>query len=657
MNNNYTSPDFSYFTRGNNSSQESNHPNTAPESRLTCPVNFDATPEEKKTAKAISEKNMTYIMSYPERVAQYAQNNFNLQQYLPQEQPELTIPVYHNPNEYFAQAMIANDIDFIANHMSDCISWLYDNNIVLDQGQQKPTEKPVEASSVTGSMPNSVDGKMCKETAILAKKADEETQKRSEMAHQLMANSRSLAVTSDQCKGAKMLPSGIVSEPYDLMYKYLSNVRLISVNGTLRKYNGWYYEELGDDELEKSLMDVCRQDISQDGGWKLVREAKSFIKAEPSIVIKDEDIPDCYLSLRNGILDLNTGTLLLHTPDIITTYGVDANYLVGQSSSTVPERFNNFLAVASDGNPNHIRLVLRFFGYSLTADASAKKIFDLQGKSGTGKTVLISLLQCLLTADSHTAIDVKELSTHFALEKLPGKVLLVCPDMTADPLTPKITSKLKQLSGRDLISSDRKYKTRVVFRCKAKIALVTNHPIITKTPDTAFFNRLITIPFGNPIPEDTRDPNFVDNLYKYERDGIVTEALNEYLQMRCEAKVCEQLGEGCDYDFGGYFSVNTVVEDDGTQYINVDDSVRDFIQNCIEINPDERVNTRDAYEAFSRLYGYMGEDSFNKLFNKYIPIYYGDYAIQSRGQKAGASNGPRGFKGIALKSMSPVTFV
>lgn len=618
----------------------------APDKGLMSIVDFDMSTPEEKAERAIANNSWGGVSANLEAVMQLARNRLNLQQYIPVRTDGLINPLAQSQDECYARALLTNDINYIYYDLPAFTSWLHEKLYAPVQ-----TQTPVSKKQDISASQNDNKSAIPEEKVEVVPANGTVQLEMTENTPTVVGNVNVIVKQQKKEESAAMaFVNDVVKSPYGLKDKFLSTINIININGHLRVYNGKYYAAVSDKDIEKLLIGICRKDVKYYGTWNLVREALSFIKAEPSIVVKDDDVSTDYLALNNGLLDLNTGRLLPHTPDIITTYGINANYLVGQSGVAHSPMFNRFIARTGEGYPDFGKLSSQFIGYSLSPDFSAKTIFVLQGKSDTGKTVMITFIQMVLSDDSHKPIDVKEIGDKFALEDLPGKVFLTCPDMTAEPLTAKAASRLKQLSGGDLISSDRKYKDRVVFRCRAKIALITNHPIVTKTPDNAFFNRIVTIPFGNPIPKEEMDPNLVSNLFKYERDGIVTEALNEYMQMRWDAKMREQRGEGNRYIFAGNFPINEVVEDDGTTRTSIEDTVSEFVENCFDITPDDRVNTRDAYEAFSRMYGYMGEDLFNKLFNKYIPIYYGGYAVQSRGPKNGASNGPRGFKGIRLKA-------
>lgn len=427
--------------------------------------------------------------------------------------------------------------------------------------------------------------------------------------------------------------------------EFLHNNPCIIIDNKLYCYNRAFYEPADDKELDGKITKEFHDIIAAGGGANLVREISYFTVRENRIRKTYDDISDNYICLQNGLLNLNTGHLVPHTPSIITLYGINGQYLSGGMTAQI---FEDFLRAAGLGNPEFSRLVKQMIGCCLTPDIKPKRIFVIHGKSNTGKSVLVNLIQHLLEPYGYFTIDAHELSEKFALAELPGRVCFICSDMPSTPLNAKTVSKAKQISGGDTISSDQKHKKRAVFRSRAKLILVTNHKLLTQTADNAFFERIIVIPFANQVPRDEMDINLLEKLY-LEKDAIITTCLNEYMRIRADAHMRDINGFGGNYLFAGGFALNQVIEGGENTVTSLHELVKVFVDTYTELCPDMRINTRDAYDLFSQMYGIHSEDSFNKVYSEYIREKYGTLAISSHGPKNGASNGPRGFKGIRIK--------
>lgn len=135
--------------------------------------------------------------------------------------------------------------------------------------------------------------------------------------------------------------------------------------------------------------------------------------------------------------------------------------------------------------------IYEFIGYVLSPDTNAKVFFVLQGVPNSGKSVLTTFLSGLFTENAVMTLDAHVFSDKYSISELVGKALCISPDLPAAPLDEKAVSKIKQITGNDIVSSNRKYESYVNFRCNAKIILVTNHPLITKRELLLFhFNTL-----------------------------------------------------------------------------------------------------------------------------------------------------------------------
>ena len=420
----------------------------------------------------------------------------------------------------------------------------------------------------------------------------------------------------------------ICKNVYDCIYAYLNH----------------YYKRLSDKDLESLAYDTLRNYALQCKNRAYVSAVAKNVWRETRIKVDGETLPDNFVAFRNGILDLNTGTMMDFTPSILTLYHVRANYIPGTWSPA----FENFLISAGNMKPFFDLLVKQIIGYLLTSDNKGKIIIVLQGKSNSGKSVLTTVLQDLLNPDAYLVMDSNKISDTFSFEGLPGKVLCICPDMTSAPISENVASKLKQLSGGDRITVNRKFKSLLTFKNTAKVLMVTNHRITTKTSDNALIKRIVTVPFGVSVPREEMDINLCEKLLR-ERDGLVSSCVDAYLALRFDARKRQKMGLDGNYNFANVFKLNEVIESNAPDNDSIESMVQEFVSSCFEPSPDDRVNTSDAYEIFAEKYDVNCPDQFNKLFTRFIKELFGDQVVSSRGPKNGASNGRRGFKGIRLK--------
>ena len=166
------------------------------------------------------------------------------------------------------------------------------------------------------------------------------------------------------------------------------------------------------------------------------------------------------------------------------------------------------------------------------------------------------------------------------------------------------TSKLKQFSGNDFISSDVKHSAMVSFYGRAKFVLVTNHPLLTEERDDAFVERIITIPFDYPTPPERRDRDLILKL-KAERDAIATIAVQYYFDLVRH-----------NYKFEGEYIMNesTGILQNASDNKDVDVNVYKFLRMFFEFSENDGIFTDDAHKLFINEFGYIDKKHFSTHF-------------------------------------------
>jgi hypothetical protein len=220
------------------------------------------------------------------------------------------------------------------------------------------------------------------------------------------------------------------------------------------------------------------------------------------------------------------------------------------------------------------------------------------------------------------------------------------PDMPNETLDAKAVSILKSISGNDLISSDVKFKSSVTFRCRAKFIMTTNFAIVSKTPDDAFYARLLCIPCRYAVPRSEQNLNLIDYLFE-ERDAIVSKAMYAYFRLVENHHV-----------FAGNYPPNACIDFNGGYSEDLSMNIYNFTLSYYEIDPDGVVFTDDAYELYSSRNPSIARNYFSEVFKK-ICIHefetkdgrkYKKY-INERGEEVKSSNALRCILGIKLKSV------
>ncbi len=119
----------------------------------------------------------------------------------------------------------------------------------------------------------------------------------------------------------------------------------------------------------------------------------STMKGVESILITQKDLNTHknLLNVKNGVVDLQTGKLYPHSPNLYFTQITNAAYFPEHNSETVEK----FLQDILPDEPTRAAL-LRFLGYSITGSCQEEKALFINGSGGNGKGTLTKLIMTCL---------------------------------------------------------------------------------------------------------------------------------------------------------------------------------------------------------------------------------------------------------------------
>lgn len=231
--------------------------------------------------------------------------------------------------------------------------------------------------------------------------------------------------------------------------------------------------------------------------------------------------PDPYmLNCANGVVDLRTGELVEHRPELWQSKLAPVAY----DPDALCPTWDAFLARVFDGNASVIDFVQRAAGLSLVGQVVEHVLFVLWGVGANGKSTLLStMLEVIGDYGRQAANDLlvhRDLPQHTtAIAELRG-VRMVSTVETAGSGGRLSEVTVKVLTGGDDRNARFLYQDAFTYTPSDTFWLATNHKPVIRDNSEGIWRRICLIPFRVQIPRQEQDTRLRDKL-RAEYPGIL----------------------------------------------------------------------------------------------------------------------------------------
>lgn len=334
--------------------------------------------------------------------------------------------------------------------------------------------------------------------------------------------------------------------------------------------------------------------------------------------------PDDWIAFQDGLYDLKNNVLHEYKPELRVVNRIPHEYLkvCCATEGVETEKFLSFALSEEDR-----KTILEFLGYCMTKSNKYQKFLLLKGSRGTGKSVLLSLLEKIVGSENISNLPLQSLEEKFHSIQLLHKLVNICSDISALPL--KSTNSIKLITGGDMLTDSYKGKDLLSFRPYAKLVFSCNSIPLVLDGDSsnAFYKRIIIICMDNP-------PKTIDRELKSKLENEILYLIN--ISLKAYKRT---LNEGEIYE-----SSNTkrMIE----ELYSESDSLQGFLDMCVINDPMEKVAKSQLYKEYLNYCENEGREPLAKhTFNR---------RMKNKGF-AEYKSGVDSWKGLILKDWEKIT--
>lgn len=334
-------------------------------------------------------------------------------------------------------------------------------------------------------------------------------------------------------------------------------------------------EQIDKKDQRQSLVSHAKNSEARSRLEAMVKIAEHQVVAAPS----EFDRHLWLLNVRNGTIDLRTGTLQPHRhEDLLTKLAP----IVYNPEARAP-MFEAFLTRITAANHDLIGFLQRSVGYSLTGHTHEQVLFILHGAGSNGKTTFLKIIGEVLgdyamTTPATTLMVKRDGAIPNDIARLRSARFVTTVETTSGQRLDE--AQIKQLTGGDPIAARFLHREFFEYVPECKVYLAVNHKPRIRGTDHAMWRRVRLIPFTVTIPDAEQDPQLAEKL-RAELPGILTWAVSGCLDWQA-------------HGLGMHADVRAATE----AYRGEEDLIARFLEECCTTEPTATIQSSGLYERY-----------------------------------------------------------
>lgn len=294
----------------------------------------------------------------------------------------------------------------------------------------------------------------------------------------------------------------------DLLIKKFN---IVTFNDRTYIYKNGYYQQ--DERLIEQAMITLIPTIKS----HMRKEVMEYIRILTHLPSKNHKEDTYVINIKNGRLDVRTGELLDHNPEVVEFVRVPVTYIPEHYDEHVDKMLNKLFV-----NDMEVRdLFEEMIGYCLIRNTRYQRGFLFYGEGSNGKSTMLEMIRNFLGHANVTSTDLTKLHENYAVAELEHKLANIGDDIESNKL--KETGTIKRLFTGESITARRIYGSPFSLYSYAKMIFAANKIPYSADKSHGFFRRFEFIPLQATIsPSDEDYDPFI-------LDKVTTESAKSYL--------------------------------------------------------------------------------------------------------------------------------
>jgi len=304
-------------------------------------------------------------------------------------------------------------------------------------------------------------------------------------------------------------------------------IKVMDQENAFFKYNGKCYEH----STEKALNNLCQNELNNYRylfNKSSLNELIHYAIGDALVNSDNARINQVkYLTLQNGLYDLDAFELIEHSKNIFTTNLLPYNY---DPDATCP-RFIQFIHEIFENDKTKIDFVQEAVGYAFHKSLPTPAVFFLVGGGSNGKSVFINTIASLIGKDNTSNVSFNALSNEYYVLELFQKMINISGETPQNKYIN--TDAIKAATAGDWITGRELYKAPMKFRPFAKHFLAMNKAPVITDQSHGMWRRIWVLEFNRRFTEKDMDRQLEEKL-THELSGIFNWALEGYKKLKAK---------------------------------------------------------------------------------------------------------------------------